>query len=282
MRNLQKHVEKIARKLAIKVAERLEEEQTSGVKGAVGDAAAAEPLKEDAASERVLPNGLDPDLLVTEDKLGDLVGKPPFTSDRLYEESPPAGTVMGLAWTSLGGALLCMEAIALPKNGDIKGAPHLSVTGQLGNVMTESSRLALLVARRELASRADAFSAKVDFFDKHELHLHCPEGATPKDGPSAGITMVTALLSLALEHPIRPDLAMTGEISLNGKVLPVGGIREKTIAARRAGCGALVLPRENRRDFEELPDYLREGLEVSYASDYRDVFKVAFPTPVVE
>merc|ERR1719161_620886 len=175
-----------------------------------------------------------------------------------------------------------MEAIALPRAGDSKGPPNLNVTGQLGNVMTESSKLSLLVARRELASRAEDYGANGNFFDSHELHLHCPEGATPKDGPSAGITMVTALLSLALEHPIRPDLAMTGEISLNGKVLPVGGIKEKTIAARRAGCGALVLPRENRRDFEELPDYLREGLEVSYASDYRDVFKVAFPAPVVE
>merc|ERR1719388_513493 len=107
--------------------------------------------------------------------------------------------------------------------------------------------------------------------------MHCPEGATPKDGPSAGVTIVTALLSLGLDRAVRADLAMTGEVSLNGKVLPVGGIKEKTIAARRAGCKALIFPQANRRDFDELPEYLREGLEVHFAADYDDVFAVAFP-----
>merc|ERR550514_2209547 len=132
--------------------------------------------------------------------------------------------------------------------------------------MKESSQLALLVARRQLAERAS--DERRAFLEEHELHLHCPEGATPKDGPSAGVTMTTALLSLASGRPVRADLAMTGEVSLNGKVLPVGGIKEKTIAARRAGCTRLVFPEANRRDFEELPEYLREGLEVSYAADY--------------
>merc|ERR1719482_2111913 len=139
--------------------------------------------------------------------------------------------------------------------------------------MSESSKLALLVARRELCELGS--EDQKSFFEKHELYLHCPEGATPKDGPSAGVTMVTSLLSLALDRPVRADLAMTGEISLNGKVLPVGGIKEKTIAARRAGCTRLVFPEANRRDFEELPEYVREGLEVSYAADYDDVFKAA-------
>merc|ERR1719484_200145 len=138
--------------------------------------------------------------------------------------------------------------------------------------MKESSQLALLLARRHHSALAP--SSRVDFFEKNELHLHCPEGAVPKDGPSAGITMVTALLSLGLDTPVRPDLAMTGEISLNGKVLAIGGVREKTIAARRAGCKALVFPKANRRDFDELPDYLKEGLEVHFATDYSDVFPV--------
>merc|ERR1712087_681056 len=107
-----------------------------------------------------------------------------------------------------------------------------------------------------------------DFFETNQIHMHTPEGATPKDGPSAGVTMTTALLSLALDLPVRADLAMTGEVSLNGKVLAVGGIKEKTIAARRAGCKALVFPKANKRDFDELPDYLREGLEVHFASEY--------------
>ena len=114
------------------------------------------------------------------------------------------------------------------------------------------------------------------FLARESIHLHVPEGATPKDGPSAGVTMTTALLSLAMGRGVRPDVAMTGEVSLTGKVLPVGGIKEKTIAARRAGITCLVLPAANRRDFEELPEYLREGLEVHFAASYDDVFAVAF------
>jgi len=213
--------------------------------------------------------------VVTEEGLSDLVGKPPFTSDRLYEGSLPAGTVTGLAWTALGGSVLYMEASALPRYEGKAAPPSLGVTGQLGGVMKESSQLALLIARSHFASLAPA--SREGFFEQHELHLHCPEGAVPKDGPSAGITMVTALLSLGLDTPVRADLAMTGEVSLNGKVLAIGGVKEKTIAARRAGCKALVFPRANRRDFDELPAYLKDGLEVHFATDYSDVFSVAFP-----
>jgi len=140
--------------------------------------------------------------------------------------------------------------------------------------MKESSQIALLQARRQAARRLP--EERGAFFEENDVFLHCPEGATPKDGPSAGVTMTTALLSLALGRPARHDLAMTGEISLNGKVLAVGGIKEKTIAARRAGCRVLVYPQANRRDFEELPEYLREGLEAHFASTYDDVFAVAF------
>jgi Lon-like ATP-dependent protease len=215
------------------------------------------------------------DLSVTADALGGLVGKPPFTSDRLYEGPLPVGTVTGLAWTAMGGSVLYMEASALPKVGGKAATPSLSLTGQLGDVMKESSQLALLIARRHI-NRLQLPERKA-FFEENDIHIHCPEGATPKDGPSAGVTMVTALLSLGLDVPARVDLAMTGEVSLNGKVLPIGGVKEKTIAARRAGCKALVFPQANRRDFEELPEYLREGIDVHYASHYDDVFAVAFP-----
>merc|ERR1712060_280339 len=133
------------------------------------------------------------------------------------------------------------------------------------------------IAMEYIKANAETLGISTDVFNNYNVHIHVPEGATPKDGPSAGVTMVTSLLSLGLERPVRSDLAMTGEVSLNGKVLPVGGIKEKTIAARRAGCKALVFPQANRRDFDELPEYLREGLEVTYAADYADVFAAAFP-----
>jgi len=259
VRNLQKHIEKICRKLAMRVVERREAEE---------DVAAGEGT--DALTEEVK---VPLEMVVTEDGLSDLVGQPPFTSDRLYEGTLPNGTVTGLAWTAMGGSVLYLEASALPRHGG-KGAPSLSVTGQLGSVMKESSQLALLVARRELAILAP--EAQRSFFEDHELHLHCPEGAVPKDGPSAGVTMVTALLSLGLDRPIRADLAMTGEVSLNGKVLAIGGVKEKTMAARRTGCKVLIFPKANKKDFDELPAYLKEGLEVHFASDYSDVFAVAF------
>lgn len=258
VRNLQKHIERVCRKLATKVVEQLEEKKS--------------PDQADAAAgdDQVI------EMHVDEGSLSDYVGKPVFTSDRLYEGALPPGTVTGLAWTALGGSVLYIEATALPRRsataeGAPKAPPALAVTGQLGSVMKESSSIALLVARRQLAARGAG-----SFFEDHELFLHCPEGATPKDGPSAGVTMTTALLSLALEKPIATDLAMTGEVSLNGKVLAVGGIKEKTIAARRAGCKTLVFPQANRRDFEELPEYLRDGLTVHFATHFDDVFDVAF------
>ena len=148
----------------------------------------------------------------------------------------------------------------------------LKVTGQLGNVMEESTQIAYTVARAKLAEVDPSNS----FFDDVDLHMHVPEGATPKDGPSAGITMTTSMLSLALNKPISNDLAMTGEISLTGKVLAVGGIKEKVMAARRAGIKCIVLPISCKRDFEEMPDYLKEGLDIYFAEDYETVFDVAF------
>jgi len=262
VRNLQKHIEKICRKLATKVVEHRETLRSLKPCESPGDS--SEQTKEKP----------ELDLRVVPDRLSEYVGKPVFTSDRLYEDILPAGTVTGLAWTAMGGSVLYAEAAALPRVSDSKGTPTLNVTGQLGSVMKESSQIALLVARRE--ARARGLSEAESFFESNELHLHCPEGATPKDGPSAGVTIVTSMLSLGLNHPVRADLAMTGEVSLNGKVLAVGGLKEKTIAARRAGCKQLIFPHANRRDFDELPEYLKEGLEVSFAIDYDDVFKVAF------
>lgn len=266
VRNLQKHIERICRKLATKVVEKWEDKSqgtSSKDTDATGDA--IDPSKSEVI-----------ELRVDEASLSEYVGKPVFTSDRLYEGQLPSGTVTGLAWTAMGGSVLYIEATALARRRSdpdkpATAPPMLAVTGQLGNVMKESSQIALLVARRQLQARG-----KDGFFEEHELFLHCPEGATPKDGPSAGVTMTTALLSLAMKKPIPTDLAMTGEVSLNGKVLAVGGIKEKTIAARRAGCKTLIFPEANRRDFDELPKYLQDGLNVHFATHFDEVFDVAF------
>lgn len=214
---------------------------------------------------------------VSSDNLHEYVGKPIFTSDRLYEKDPlPHGIVMGLAWTSMGGSALYIETQGIKRGLDSEGKPRgggkLNTTGQMGDVMKESTQIAYTVARARLAEIDPTNS----YFDDTDIHMHVPEGATPKDGPSAGITMVTAMLSLATDKPIKSDLAMTGEVSLTGKVLAVGGIKEKTMAARRAGIKTIVLPEDCGRDWEELPEYLKEGLDIHFASDYSSVYDVAF------
>jgi Lon-like ATP-dependent protease len=138
--------------------------------------------------------------------------------------------------------------------------------------MKESAQISYTVARARLAE----IDEKIQFFDNTDIHMHVPEGATPKDGPSAGIAMVTSMMSLALQKPIRNDLAMTGEVSLTGKVLPVGGIKEKIMGGRRAGIKHIILPMSNQRDYDEIPEYLKEGLEVHFAEDYDQVYEAAF------
>ena len=254
VRNLNKHIEKITRKLALQVV--AEEEGTKLT---------------DKSSRK------SNTWVVSEENLHEYVGKPIFTSDRLYDKDPlPNGIVMGLAWTSMGGSALYIETQAIERvkkvEGKSIGGGNLKVTGQLGKVMEESTQIAYTVARAKLSTANPSSS----YFDDYDIHMHVPEGATPKDGPSAGITMTTAMLSLAMNKPIRNDLAMTGEISLTGKVLPVGGIKEKTMAARRAGIKCIVFPSGNKRDYDEMPEYLKENIEVHFAEDYSNVFKVAF------
>ncbi len=193
------------------------------------------------------------------------LGKPLFAEEELIKDSP--GVVTGLAWTRLGGATLQIEATAMKSKG--KGFKQ---TGQLGKVMVESSEIAYSYVMGHL----EKFKIPADYFDSHFIHLHVPAGATPKDGPSAGITMTTALLSMIMNKPVRKKLGMTGELSLTGRVLPIGGVKEKTIAARRAGLKALIFPHENKKDYDELPDYLKEGIEVHFVKDYHEVFRLAF------
>ena len=193
------------------------------------------------------------------------LGQAVFTDQELLEDRP--GVVTGLAWTSLGGATLQIEAAAV-----MSARKGFKQTGQLGNVMVESSE----IAYSYIMAHLDEYGGASDFFDQHFVHLHVPAGATPKDGPSAGITMATALISMILQKKVRPRLAMTGELTLTGRVLPIGGVKEKVIAARRIGLKVLIFPQDNQKDIDELPDYLRKGLTFLFAADFRDVYRQAF------
>ncbi len=202
---------------------------------------------------------------VTKHDIEHYLGKPIFAEEELLKNAP--GVVTGLAWTRMGGATLQIEATAMKSK--TKGFKQ---TGQLGDVMVESSEIAYSYVMGHLQE----YKIPEDYFDTHFIHLHVPAGATPKDGPSAGVTMTTALLSMIMNKPVREKLGMTGELSLTGSVLPIGGVKEKTIAARRAGLTALIFPHENKDDYEDLADYLREGIEVHFVNKYPDVFKIAF------
>ncbi len=197
--------------------------------------------------------------------LVEFVGEPPF---RVEKRLGGVGVITGLAWTSMGGATLPIEATVV--HAKDRG---LKLTGQLGKVMVESAQ----IAHSYVTTNAKRFGVDPDWFMTHSLHLHVPEGATPKDGPSAGIAMTSAMLSLALNRAVRQRVAMTGEITLTGEVLPVGGVREKLIAARRVGVKEVLLPEGNLRDVAELPKHIVEGLGIHHVSSFDEVYEHLFP-----
>jgi Lon-like ATP-dependent protease len=271
VRELRKLLEKITRKIALNI------------------------VRDEAAYNRTV---------VSMDNLTDFVGQPPYSSDRMFHDNMPAGTVMGLAWTALGGKTLFVEArgrvppelpaLEPPKKQSEEhsesekdstpvedtskrrrppgSGPRMKVTGKLGKVMSESSEIALTYARM--------FVQEVEpsnvFLEEAAMHVHVPEGATPKDGPSAGVTMTSALLSLALDRPVKHDMAMTGEMTLTGKVLPVGGIKEKAIAAKRENIDMIVLPMSNHAEYMDLKPGIRAGLTAHFVDHYDDVYRLAF------
>lgn len=201
---------------------------------------------------------------LTDDELIEILGKPRFHHD-LYENNDTAGVVTGLAWTRVGGDILYIESILS------KGKGGLSMTGNLGNVMKESATIALEYIKANAAS----FDLNEEIFDKYKIHVHVPEGATPKDGPSAGIAMLTSMLSTFTQRKVKKSIAMTGEITLRGKVLPVGGIKEKILAAKRANIKEIILCKENQRDIEEIKaDYLK-GLTFHYVDKMTEVVDIA-------
>ena len=334
VRNLQKHLEKVYRKVALKLAKEKGPEASKQVGDARAKYTAAKKAMEEREEElRILKIGSkntsekktkEKDLKALEGALSDLkdlvestekevqtvldstkiqdavvvnsgpdlveyVGQPPFATDRIYDKTPP-GVVTGLAWTSMGGSTLYIECTAIHQNAEVleeeeedsdkkkktnksptTSGGTLKTTGQLGDVMRESATIAHTFAKGFVAQRDPGNK----YFDSTKLHLHVPAGSTPKDGPSAGCTMVTAMVSLATNKAVKPNLAMTGEVTLTGIVMPIGGVKEKTIAARRSGVTTILFPEGNRNDFSELSDDIKEGLEVHFVSTYEDVYKHA-------
>lgn len=206
-------------------------------------------------------------LTIGEPALHELLGRRMFPKEDPFARPQP-GVVTGLAWTSMGGDTLVIEAARVEAE-----KPGFKQTGQLGAIMIESSEIAYTFIRAFL--NKDERARKL--FEHNFIHLHVPAGATPKDGPSAGITMAAALYSLATNRPIRPHMAMTGELTLTGKVMPIGGVKEKTIAAKRTGVKSIVFPKENRQDFEELPAHIRRGLKSHFVADFSEVVAICFP-----
>ncbi|KAG0649477.1 Lon protease [Hyphodiscus hymeniophilus] len=288
VRNLKKQIEKVYRKSALKIVQDLGESVFPEEEALTDEGKAAlEESKKDESDVKETPENIEnettpvprvslnvPDTVhvtIDRENLKDYVGPPVFTSDRLYD-STPAGVAMGLAWTQMGGAALYVESI-LESALTSSSSPSLTKTGNLRAVMKESTSIAYSFAKSVMAKNFP----ENHFFDKAKLHLHCPEGAVPKDGPSAGITMATSLLSLALNKPLDPTIAMTGELTVTGKVLRIGGLREKTVAARRAGSKMVIFPHDNISDWLELPENIKEGIEGRPAKWYSDVFDLVFP-----
>lgn len=199
---------------------------------------------------------------VSAKKVTELLGKKKFRYDIIKGETE-VGVTTGLAWTRVGGDTLFIETTAVPGSG------KLVLTGQLGDVMQESAKAGVSYIR----SVAAKLKIDEDFYKKLDLHIHIPEGATPKDGPSAGVTMCTAIISTLTNTPVRKDVAMTGEITLRGKVLPVGGIREKVLAAHRAGIRKVLLPKENEVDIQDIPEVVREEMEFVFIKSVNDALK---------
>ncbi|KAJ3423482.1 lon protease [Anaeramoeba flamelloides] len=294
VRNLQKQIEKIFRKVAYKIAKgRYQNEDDKNLKEA-----------EKEGNKNAKKSNFEK-IYIKDDNLTDFVGQPLFAKERIFK-IPTVGVSIGLAWSHYGGSLLFIESVIsennypndtineIPSkskeendNSDqdneekkkkliIKNASNmygsLKITGQLGKVMQESSQIAYSFAKTFLRK----IEPSNDFLKVQHIHTHCPEGAIKKDGPSAGVTIVTSLISLALNKPIKADLAMTGEITLTGKILPVGGIKEKILAARRSDIKHLIFPFENQRDWNELENYIKKGLNVHFVKNYQELFKIAF------
>jgi ATP-dependent Lon protease len=250
VRNFEKNLDKIHRKLAKIIVEERESDSANSAQDAGNDE--SEKSKQFTIDKKLIEKHL---------------GKPLFPEGDIKKADRP-GMSVGLAWTSMGGDTLVIEATALP------GKEGFTLTGKMGDTMKESAAIAMTVARKLAVEK---YNVAPDWFDFNHIHLHIPEGATPKDGPSAGITMATALLSLLREKIITDKLVMTGELSLTGQVLPIGGLKEKTIAARRNKARHIIIPRQNERDLDDIPDIVKKGITFHPVDRFEEVLTLALP-----
>ena len=241
VRNLEREIGNVNRKVARKIVQRKPEEAVA------------------------------PKEVITGENLESILGVAKFRDSEAHAKSE-VGLVTGLAWTSVGGTILQTEVQVLDGKG------KLSATGQLGDVMKESAEAALTYTR----SRAQHLGLKKDFYRHVDIHIHVPEGAIPKDGPSAGITIATALASALTKIKVRRDIAMTGEITLRGKVLPIGGLKEKLLAAHRAGIFEAIVPEDNRKDFADLPELLKSAMKLHFVSEMDEVLQIALEAALPE
>jgi hypothetical protein len=227
---------------------------------------ARNPLERAMPKRTKLADAIPDEAHITVDsaKVEEYLGVPRFKKKQ-KEEKAEVGLVAGLAWTERGGEILSTEATLMPGKG------KLSLTGQLGDVMQESGQAALSYVR----SRAGSLRVDKDFHQNHDIHLHVPEGAIPKDGPSAGITLATAIVSALTGIAVRPDVAMTGEITLRGKVLPIGGLKEKVLAAHRAGMTQVIIPAENEKDIKDVPEEVLKDLTIHFVDTMDEVLRIA-------
>jgi ATP-dependent Lon protease len=239
VRNFEKNLDKIHRKLAKKIVEGAE-----------------------SGADKTPPH-----FAIDKKVVEELLGKPIFP-EGVYKKADRPGMSLGLAWTSMGGDTLIIEAIPVP------GKEGFTLTGKMGDVMKESASIAMTCARK---LSFEKYGIEPEWFEKNHIHLHIPEGATPKDGPSAGITMAVALLSMIRKKAIKPFLAMTGELSLTGQVLPIGGLKEKTVAAQRNKVKHIIIPKQNLRDLDDIPDLVKKGIEFHPVERFEEVLQIALP-----
>lgn len=271
VRELERKIGEILRKAAREILEKRQEEKSAASSVPAGESAVEPtvPAAESTAGEPALQAGPEPSagltkIKVTASNLEKYLGKRKYSLDKANKE-PQVGIVRGLAWTSVGGDTLQIEVNMMPGKGE------LELTGQMGDVMKESARIGISFVR----SVGEEHHIQPKVFKENDFHIHIPQGAVPKDGPSAGITMATAIFSAITGRLVRSDLAMTGEVTLRGRVLPIGGLKEKILAARMAGLKEVLVPSENRKDIEEISEEIREGLTITYVKSMKEVLKHA-------
>jgi ATP-dependent Lon protease len=263
VRNFEKNLDKIHRKLAKQVVAASEEATaTAASSGAAAGAEAAQAARSAKASKTPAEK-----FSIDKPAVEKHLGKPIFAEEEVKRADRPGMTV-GLAWTSMGGDTLVIEAVSVP------GKEGLTLTGKMGEVMKESATIAYTYIRKMAVEK---YGVQMEWFEKNHIHLHIPEGATPKDGPSAGITMATALLSLARGVTVKDRFAMTGELSLTGQVLPIGGLKEKTIAARRNQARDIIIPKKNVRDLDDIPEHVKKGITFHPVERFEEVAALMLP-----